>query len=76
MAVKSVKYNWRQVGSLHDRDGAGEDYDTFTVGEKGVLAIGEEWTRDRVSPFTYTVLLENGEIVRIFNPNVVIYDAT
>lgn len=29
--VKSVLFNWRQVGSVQDRDGAGEDYDKAEV---------------------------------------------
>ena len=39
--IKSVSYNWRQVGSTQDRDGAGEDWDRFTVGERGVILIEE-----------------------------------
>ena len=34
MKVKSVKYNWHQVGSVQDRDGFGEDWTRCEVGEK------------------------------------------
>lgn len=44
MLVKSVRYNWRQVGSTIDRDGAGDDWERVTVGENGVVLIEESKT--------------------------------
>lgn len=29
MKIKQIHFNWRQVGSVQDRDGAGEDYDKY-----------------------------------------------
>jgi len=71
MEVKTLKYNWRQVGSTIDRDGAGEDYEKFTVGENGVVEIIEN-----LSSYVnadYLVVLENGTNYRIYNPNFVEY---
>lgn len=67
--IKTVTYNWRQVGSVQDRDGAGEDYDKATVGVRGVILI-EEF----LSPvFNYRVHIDDGTSFRIFNPNFVEY---
>lgn len=65
MKVKKINYNWRQVGSITDRDGAGEDYSTFEVGQKGVIEIQEQ-------PLSYLIILEDS-VVRVFNPNYVEY---
>jgi len=67
MKVKKLKYNWRQVGSTSDRDGAGEDYDVFEIDQKGVVAIDEE------TNFSYTVHFEDWSAIKIFNPNYVEY---
>lgn len=67
--IKSVHYNWRQVGSTLDRDGAGEDYDRVTVGLKGVVLI-EEFKEDN---YNYVVHLDDDTYFRIFNPNFVEY---
>lgn len=72
MKVKKIKYNWRQVGSTIDRDGAGEDYDWFEVGQKGVIEIMEIEPVDGM-PLNYLVILESGAI-KIFNPNIVEYE--
>ena len=71
--VKSLKYNWRQAGSTVDRDGAGEDYDAFTVGLNGVLSIEENAPCNGMELWNYVVNLENGTTYRIFNPNFVEY---
>lgn len=68
--IKSVSYNWRQVGSTQDRDGAGEDWDRFTVGERGVILIEEFLSQGNTN---YLVHLENKSSFRIFNPNFVEY---
>ena len=65
--VISVKYNWHQVGSVQDKDGAGEDWGRFVVGLNGVVSITED------ESFRYLVELENGKSFRIFNPNFVEY---
>lgn len=69
--VKSVTYNWRQVGSVQDRDGAGEDFERFTVGEKGVVEITEHQPGGGMDLWYYGVLLEHGTYYRVFNPNFV-----
>jgi len=71
--VKSVMYNWRQAGSTIDRDGAGEDWERFVVGEKGVKYIEENEPQGGMELWNYVVLLENGTTYRIFNPNFVEY---
>lgn len=71
MKVKSVKYNWRQVGSTETRDGAGDDWECFTVGEKGVIEIEENAPHNGMELWNYVVSLEDGTIYRIFNPNFV-----
>jgi len=72
MKVKKLKYNWRQVGSTSDRDGAGEDYDVFEVGKNGVVTIMEN---NIVSgtPLNYLVFFEDRQ-TRVFNPNIVEYE--
>lgn len=71
MKVKKVKYNWHQVGSAVDRDGAGEDWNWFEVGQNGVTEIKENHPTDGM-PLNYVVIAED-KIVRIFNPNYVEY---
>ncbi len=71
--VKSVRYNWVQVGSTIDRAGAGEDWQRFTVGENGVISIEENEPHNGMQLWNYVVELENGESCRIFNPNFIEY---
>lgn len=68
--VKSLKYNWHQVGSVSDRDGCGEDWSKFSVGFEGVIEIMEEKNGDS---FSYLITKEDGSQQRIFNPNFVDY---
>lgn len=72
MKVKKLKYNWHQVGSTADRDGAGEDWSWFEVGEKGVITIIENEPKNGM-PLNYLVFFEDSQ-VRIFNPNYVEYE--
>ena len=73
MAVKSLKFNWHQVGSVQDSDGCGEDYSWVTIGEKGVTLIEENIPKSENQCCNYLVHYENGEKKRIFNPNIVEY---
>lgn len=68
--VKELYFNWRQVGSVQDRDGAGEDWNRYIVGEKGVVLIEEFLSQGSTN---YLVHLEDKSSVRIFNPNQVVY---
>ena len=68
--IKSVSYNWRQVGSTQDRDGAGEDWDRFTVGERGVILIEEFLSQGSTN---YLVHIEDKCSFRVFNPNFIEY---
>ncbi len=70
--VKSVKYNWRAVGSTVDREGAGEDWERVIVGEGGCTEIIEDNSDDYPTP-NYLALHEDGSALRIFNPNLVEY---
>lgn len=71
--VKSVRYNWRQVGSFVDRDGTGVDWDQFIVGKNGVKSIEENEPRNGMQLWNYVVELESGTVYRIFNTNFVEY---
>ena len=73
MKVKSVKYNWRQVGSTIDKDGAGDDWERFTIGEKGVQDIEENEPTNGMQLWNYVVTMDDGTIYRIFNPNFIEY---
>lgn len=71
MKVKSVRYNWHQVGSISDRAGAGEYYQYVVVGEKGVVSISEFCNQMEI--YSYLVYYDDGTIMRILNPNLVHY---
>jgi len=73
MKVKSLKFNWHQVGSTETRDGAGEDWERFTIGEKGVQDIEENAPCNGMELWNYVVTLDDGTIYRVFNPNFVEY---
>ena len=73
MKVKSIKYNWHQVGSVQDRDGIGENWERFTVGEKGVKSIKENEPHNGMQVWNYVVELEDKTKFRIFKPNIVEY---
>ena len=68
--VKLIIFNWRQVGSTQDRDGAGEDYEKYEVGVRDVIEIEELFFEALPN---YTVHFENGNYVKIFDPNFVEY---
>lgn len=76
MKVKSVQFNWHQAGSTIDRDGAGEDWNRSTVGEKGVVLIEENEPHNGMQLWNYVVHCEDGTKTRIFNPNFVEYFAS
>jgi len=71
--VKVLDFNWRQVGSVQDRDGAGEDYTRVSVGEKKVVSIEENEPHNGMQLWNYVVTYEGGRQTRIFNPNYVEY---
>ena len=71
--VKSVKHNWRQVGSIQGIDSAGEDYEIYTVGFKGVVSIQENEPTNVNQVWNYVVTFEDGSSFRLFNPNFVEY---
>ena len=73
MKIKQIHFNWRQVGSTQDRDGAGEDYEKYEVGIRNVIEI-EEFLAPKWGNLTsYVVHFEDGRAVRVFNPNYVEY---
>ena len=71
--VRSVKFNWRQVGSTIDRNGAGDDCEMFTVGVNRVVSIEENKPNPVFPLWNYVIELEDGLKYRIFNPNFVEY---
>lgn len=73
MKVKSLIYNWHQVGSVQDRDGAGEDWIKITVGEFGIMEIVENKPMGEGDKWNYLIKFEDGTQTRIFNPNRVDY---
>ena len=74
--VKSIKYNWHAVGSITDRDGAGEDWERCAVGENNVVEIIENEPHNGNQVWNYEVNLVDGTSYRIFDPNFVEYSAT
>lgn len=70
MKVKKLLFNWRQVGSVHDKDGTGDDYERFSVGENGVILIEEI---NQALFYNYLIYFKNGTKTRVFNPNLVEY---
>jgi len=71
--VRLILFNWKQVGSVQDRDGAREDYDRYEVGVRDVIEI-EEFLAPKYGNLTsYAVHFGGGKSVRIFNPNYVEY---
>ena len=75
MRVKKLMFNWRQVGSTTERDGAGEDFDTFEVGKHSVVKIEENKPCNGLEQWNYLVSMDDGKKVRVFNPNFVEYFA-
>lgn len=73
--VKSVTFNWHQAGSTVDRDGAGENWERVTVGERGVELITEYIPTNEGEKWNYLVEMLDGTKTRIFNPNFVEYFA-
>jgi hypothetical protein len=71
--VKLVQYNWHQVGSTSDIDGAGENYEKVELGKNGVLSITEENHIYGVDCLNYLIEKEDGFSFRILNPNLVEY---
>ncbi len=73
MKVKKLKYNWRQVGSTIDRDGAGEDYDWFEVGQNDVVDIVENKPDYQNPVWNYIIYFKDWSQIRVFNVNYVEY---
>ena len=73
MKVKSVKFNWHQAGSIMDKNGAGDDCEKLTLGERGVVNIEEHIPCNGLEQWNYVVAFEDGSKQRIFNPNFVEY---
>lgn len=73
MRVKKIKFNWHQVGSLNESDGAGEDYSIYEVGRGGVLDIIENEPLNGLQQWNYVIKMEDGTQERVFNPNWVEY---
>lgn len=72
--VKSLLYNWHQAGSVNDRDGAGENWSWFKVGENRVTFIRENEPKNGMEMWNYEVYIDHKLSHRIFNPNIVEYD--
>ena len=70
MKIKQIDFNWRQEGSVQDANGAGENYNRYTLGVGGVIEIEELFFEALPN---YTVHFENGNYVKIFDPNFVEY---
>jgi len=73
MKVKTLFANWRQVGSLSDRDGFGEDYDKYEVGVNSVVSIHENEPTNGNQLWNFLLEYEDGTRSRVFNPNYVEY---
>jgi len=73
MKVQRLIYNWYQTGSVVDRDGAGDNYLSITVGRGGVKDITEHIPQGEGDRFNYLIEYEDGHFMRVFNPNTVEY---
>lgn len=69
--VKSIVYNWYQVGNI--TDGLGEEYSKDEVGIRGVAEIIENKPCNGLEMWNYEICLEDGTSSRTFNPNYVEY---
>lgn len=74
--VKSIIYNWRQVGSVVDRDGSDADSDQFEVGRNDVSEIIENEPQNGLEQWNYIVKRKDGSCFRVFNPNFIEYFKT
>lgn len=75
MKVKSVTFNWCQVGSTCNREGAGENWEKSTVGVEGVTHIVETMPDGNGQRWNYAVYCGEELTTRIFNPSYVEYIA-
>ena len=71
--IKRLEYNFVQVGSVQDNAGAESDYDFYEV---GVNCIHIDERSDKNGVCHYVIEVSENEIVKIFNPNKVIYNLT
>lgn len=71
--IKKLYYNYHQAGSVHDKDGAGENWSRYIVGENDVVLIWEFLLKEVGSLTSYLVHFKDGSSIRIFNPNQVVY---
>jgi hypothetical protein len=73
MEVRVLYTNWRQVGSISDGDGCGEDYDKDEVGKNGVVSIQENQPMNGNELWNFVVKYDDGSVKRVFNPNRIEY---
>lgn len=76
--VKRLLANWRQVGSLSERDGAGEDFDDYEVGKPNfkkevITNIEEHVPTNGMELHNFVITYDNGRVIKVFNPNYVEY---
>ena len=67
--VIRLDFNWFQ--RIESSEMAGEDYSQYFLGKDGVTSITED--RNEAGNFSYLVVFEQGNQIRIFNPNLVVY---
>ncbi len=72
MKIKKLLSNWFQSG--YSGGDFGEDYDSYIVGERGVLEIVEHKAQGAGDKWYYDVICETGETIRLFNPNTIIFE--
>ncbi len=70
MEYVELCFNWRLDGD--QESGLGEDFDTYTLGEEGVIKI-TNMTPEGDPGYTgtdfYDVEFDNGDIHTVYNPN-------
>ncbi|MEE9459861.1 MAG: hypothetical protein V3V84_08875 [Candidatus Bathyarchaeia archaeon] len=78
MKIIEIKFNWFQTG---DREsGFGEDYHWATVGKKLdfdgpiVTKIEEYRPLGTSNPISYSIHLEGGNVLQVFNPNTILWE--
>ena len=71
MKITKIYYNWRPEGDNKDY---GENYDFEMIGSNNCINIEEHPSQGEGDKWYYDVQFENGNMIRIFNPNQIFYE--
>ena len=71
MKITKIYYNWVQVSDSRD---AGCDWELAEIGEKDCVKIEEHKSQGEGDKWYYDIHFKNGDILRTFNPNEIVYE--